>query len=221
MTNPKEFFYNGNPVGVFVNHEEFPEMPGVYRYDPYRGTGHYELVTSLKIKPQICQYSKNNKIFNAKISSITNMGVAVDSIEIHDKHFVEELIGMEYDWLAIDTKGQIGFFSTAGSGYVPKRHHANQDFYASVGISLDSATEKCVPLVYPTKEGAKIDLWIEMTGSGIYAFDFDIYEDEYKLIAKPSKPQIISNLSLVVPEISTLKTCHIDDFNNARTAFPY
>ena len=42
-----EFFYRGMPVGIF-REPVFPDAPGRYRYEPYRGPGHYELGQALR-----------------------------------------------------------------------------------------------------------------------------------------------------------------------------
>jgi len=51
-----EFIYQGNPVGIFLK-GIMPAAPGTYRYEPFRGSGHYEMQTSLEAgeKP-ICSY---------------------------------------------------------------------------------------------------------------------------------------------------------------------
>ena len=41
-----EFSYDGMPVGYFEE-EHYPVAPGRYRYEPYRGSGHYEVQTAL------------------------------------------------------------------------------------------------------------------------------------------------------------------------------
>ena len=42
MQDPNEFMFDGMPVGCF---EQMPRSPGCYRYEPYRGPGHYEMQT--------------------------------------------------------------------------------------------------------------------------------------------------------------------------------
>jgi len=39
-----EFSFNGREVGYFTD-GEFPKAPGRYRYEPYRGPGHYQMQT--------------------------------------------------------------------------------------------------------------------------------------------------------------------------------
>ena len=38
-----EFFFQGLPVGRFLDVEVYPAKPGIYRYLPYRGVGLYRL----------------------------------------------------------------------------------------------------------------------------------------------------------------------------------
>jgi hypothetical protein len=42
MHDANEFMFDGMPVGCF---EQMPRSPGRYRYEPYRGPGHYEVQT--------------------------------------------------------------------------------------------------------------------------------------------------------------------------------
>ena len=41
-----DFFFEGLAVGIFA--APFPRQPGLHRYEPYRGTGHYRLMTLLR-----------------------------------------------------------------------------------------------------------------------------------------------------------------------------
>ena len=47
MRHDLEFTYDGLPVGYFEE-SECPQIPGCFRYEPYRGPGHYELATALR-----------------------------------------------------------------------------------------------------------------------------------------------------------------------------
>lgn len=44
MPDKLEFSYKGMPVGCFEE-DRYPMAPGRYRYEPYRGPGHYEMQT--------------------------------------------------------------------------------------------------------------------------------------------------------------------------------
>lgn len=52
-SNDPEFSYKGMPVGYFKN-EFVPSMPGRYQYEPYRGSGHYEMQTALQSGERPC-----------------------------------------------------------------------------------------------------------------------------------------------------------------------
>ena len=41
----------------------------------------------------------------------------------------QDVAGFEYDWLACDARGRVGFFSTAGGGYAPTALLENSDAY--------------------------------------------------------------------------------------------
>lgn len=57
-----EFFYKNLPVGYFKNNK-FPDTEGTYKYMPYRGSGHYELMVALEkninTKPICTNFSEN------------------------------------------------------------------------------------------------------------------------------------------------------------------
>ncbi|MBK1877088.1 hypothetical protein [Pelagicoccus mobilis] len=56
-----EFEFNGMPVGYFEE-SSFPYSDGIYKYMPYRGSGHYELGQELKKgKNAHCSYNDGGK----------------------------------------------------------------------------------------------------------------------------------------------------------------
>lgn len=40
-----EFFFDGNSVGVFF---QLPKTEGSYEFEPFRGTGHYQMATTIE-----------------------------------------------------------------------------------------------------------------------------------------------------------------------------
>src|SRR5215470_2211722 len=95
----------------------------------------------------------------------------------------EEIQGLEYDWLAIDSEGYIALFSTAGGGYAP--HAFLQDveaFDAAIAsiISQPACTTTACSRELPT---GLTNTWKLMAERGIFAFDSDPVGGPYRLIA--------------------------------------
>jgi hypothetical protein len=47
MNQKLEFFLSGSPVGYFEG-AAYPRIPGRYRYMPYRGRGHLEMIEAVR-----------------------------------------------------------------------------------------------------------------------------------------------------------------------------
>lgn len=52
--------------------------------------------------------------------------------------YEEEIEGREFDWFAIDSEGNIGLFSTAGEGAVPKLVIESYSEHDAISELLDS-----------------------------------------------------------------------------------
>jgi hypothetical protein len=62
-----EFFFEKNVVGVFKT-LRFPIKDGKYKYEPYRGIGHYEMWQTIKEKEfAICYYANGNEKISFKV----------------------------------------------------------------------------------------------------------------------------------------------------------
>jgi hypothetical protein len=57
------FFFDGYPVGVFEG-TDYPTVPGRYRYDPYRGPGHWRMQTAYRegLRPRCTFRTKERSI---------------------------------------------------------------------------------------------------------------------------------------------------------------
>jgi hypothetical protein len=70
-----EFFFEGKPVGCFEE-EAFPSLAGRYRYEPYRGNGHYTLMTSIRTcGSQRCYYVRDRKDYYFTVLSCPEYGI--------------------------------------------------------------------------------------------------------------------------------------------------
>ncbi len=100
----------------------------------------------------------------------------------------DDILGLEFDWLAVDQDGHIGLFSTAGGGRAPQAFLANTDlhdtgFDALMGMEARS-TLKLRREIKPGLENT----WNEVACRGVFAFDSDPNGGPYRLVAAPDRP---------------------------------
>jgi len=70
-----EFYFDGRAVGYFVGGDG-PRSAGSYRYEPYRGPGHYEMQTLLRAggTPR-CSYSAEGERVEFSVAGCPEYGV--------------------------------------------------------------------------------------------------------------------------------------------------
>jgi len=94
---------------------------------------------------------------------------------------------MEFDWIACDLIGHIGFFSTAGRGYVPAVVLSIQHALAEAFDSVTRLPAIATALPVADTNGDVSD-WIAVAKRGLFAFDWRREINCYELIARPSTP---------------------------------
>jgi len=104
------------------------------------------------------------------------------------KKTAEEVRGFEYDWLAIDSGGYLGFFSSAGGGYVPVEVLRDTDAQDRAIANVLEAAEASIALFGPTLAPGLKNVWLQMAERGVFAFDSDPNGGPYRLVAKPETP---------------------------------
>jgi hypothetical protein len=74
-TDDLDFFLGTLAVGYFAG-ETYPSADGEYRYEPYRGSGHLQLMNSLKKNcAQRCHFISDRKIYYFTVLSCPEHGV--------------------------------------------------------------------------------------------------------------------------------------------------
>ena len=85
-----------------------------------------------------------------------------------------DLRGIEFDWFAIDSDGNLALFATAGEGFFPKSvadHHVN---HSSLSESLSA------PHIGTSA------VWNDYAALGLYVFDWALPGGPYEMRASPT-----------------------------------
>ena len=100
----------------------------------------------------------------------------------------EDILGFEYDWLAVDKDGYIGLFSTAGGGRAPEAFLADTDAHDAGLEALMAAPRTTPPRFYREIKPGLDNAWKEAAERGVFAFDSDPHGGPYRLVAAPQSP---------------------------------
>lgn len=108
-----------------------------------------------------------------------------------------DLNGIEFDWFAKDSDGNLALFATAGEGFFPTSVEAHHTKHMSISESLPS------PNI-----GTK-SVWSDYAALGLYVFDWDLPGGPYKLRATPMKQassELVSDIE-AVPQLPRFSGC--------------
>jgi hypothetical protein len=106
----------------------------------------------------------------------------------------EEIRGLEFDWLATDAAGHVGFFSTAGAGFAPAAYledvEAHKEALAAIlSLPASSRVEHA-----PVLADESTNTWRLVAARGLFAFDSHPNGGPYRLIAAPEAPVRLGDL---------------------------
>ena len=114
----------------------------------------------------------------------------------------EQLRGREFDWFAVDRRGFIGHFSTAGYGKIPEAILAAYDLVSDL-------SERILLLsTIASAEGhlaGKIDDWLEMARRGLFSYDWKHWKGPYRRAATPSAPIVLKDLPVELAIVQTIR----------------
>jgi len=97
----------------------------------------------------------------------------------------EDILGFEYDWLAIDKDGHLGMFSTAGGGRAPQAFLADTDAHDAGLDALIASTATTSARFFREIKAGLDNAWKQAAERGLYAFDSDPNGAPYRLVAAP------------------------------------
>lgn len=106
--------------------------------------------------------------------------------------FEHSFLGLERDWLATNSSGETGFFSTAGFGPIPRslirEPRLNETFERVESLPVVSGFE----IIHPSE--SNLQDWVSVAKRGIFAFDWDNSMKFFRLIARPTEPVLVDLL---------------------------
>lgn len=118
---------------------------------------------------------------------------------------IDELQGIEYDWLACDRDGHVALFSTAGWGCAPVgfvddtgAHDRGVDALLQRSASTSARESPVLPRHL-------VNTWHLVAERGVFAFDFDVDRGIYRRVAVPDTATLLGD----VPEVTSkaARTC--------------
>lgn len=86
-----------------------------------------------------------------------------------------DLRGVEFDWFASDSEGNLALFATAGEGFFPEAVSSNHVQHAAISEAL------------PTSHLGTPNIWQDYAALGLFVFDWALPGGPYKKVASPKK----------------------------------
>lgn len=122
----------------------------------------------------------------------------------------DEIVGLEFDWLASDADGCVALFSTAGGGYAPDEFLRDTDAHdAAVDAVLASPASTVARFAPELPPGLK-NTWRMVAERGLFAFDSDPHGGPYRMVAAPADAIRVADLPrLVIDVVARLKLCQV------------
>jgi hypothetical protein len=111
-----------------------------------------------------------------------------------DSEEYAEVLGIEWDFLAVDAAGCVAVLSSAGSGMIPEQVIVALD---DVELAMDQVNQlPTITTAVPVEPGRTGDYsgWFDVSSRGFYTYDWDGMVGRYVLIAAPGEPIRVESL---------------------------
>lgn len=101
------------------------------------------------------------------------------------------------EWFAVDSIGQIGFFTSAGTRFVPEYYWPNPKLLLDLTEKVRRMPVICGHEFIAEKQaGGRYESWTDVADKGLYGYDYDLYENSgYKLVTIPNRPIRIEDVT--------------------------
>lgn len=122
----------------------------------------------------------------------------------------DDILGLEFDWLAIDKDGHLGLFSTAGGGRAPHAFLRDTDAH-DAGLDALMATPSTTTARFFREIAAGLDNpWKQAAERGVFAFDSSPNGSPYELVAAPRDAAEIGSVPEATADAArTVKLDHL------------
>ena len=89
---------------------------------------------------------------------------------------LDRFSGLEFDWFAVDSGGEVALFATAGAGFIPASVLANGERHQDLSDGVEN------PAV------GTPEVWDAYANRGLYVFDWDMNTGPYRRVRFPIGP---------------------------------
>lgn len=115
----------------------------------------------------------------------------MSNVVCHTSPMLADLRGIEFDWFAVDSDGNVALFATAGEGFFPESVADHHDMHAAVSESI------------PAPRTGTAEVWLDYASVGLYVFDWALPGGPYERRASPicELHSAIKNQVLAVPQL--------------------
>ncbi len=84
-----------------------------------------------------------------------------------------DLVGLEFDWFAMDEQGELALFATAGEGPIPPSALRSQRAHSAVADSLAAP------------RFGTVEVWDDFAAVGLFVYDWALPGGPYRRMAVP------------------------------------
>jgi hypothetical protein len=104
---------------------------------------------------------------------------------------VSELSGLEFDWFAVDSDGNLALFATAGEGFLPGSVGAYHKDHSDLSDSL------------PAPRSGTPEVWNDYAALGLFVFDWALPGGPYEKRASPvgAASRVLEKKILALPQL--------------------
>jgi hypothetical protein len=101
------------------------------------------------------------------------------------------------EWFAVDSTGQIGFFTSAGTAFVPEHYWSVPELLLNLAEKAREMPVICEhEFVVERDPEGRYDSWTGVAERGLYGYDYDLHGScGYVLVTIPNSPVCVVDVS--------------------------